>query len=122
MTGKRRRVPPPPFPKNSPILVPVDKQNHFSDDFETPNTRAPLFIFLEFNETEQRNAQWERVVKLTKNGYLFRVFRLDFSTFLMIAPVLRIFIQMQLSDTLLAFGLTCLDKIYFCQATYTMTV
>ena len=41
--------------------------NHFLGDSETPNTRAPLFIFLEFNETEQRNAQWERVVKLTKN-------------------------------------------------------
>jgi hypothetical protein len=44
----------------------MDKQNHFLGDFETLNTRAPLFLFLEFNETEHRDAQWERGVKVLK--------------------------------------------------------
>ena len=46
------------------ILMPMDKQNHFSDDFETPNTRAPLFLFLKFNESEHPDTHWERVVKV----------------------------------------------------------
>ena len=58
--ARKGRAPPPTFPQNSMILMPMDKQNHFLGDFETINTRAPLFLCLEFNETEHRDAQWER--------------------------------------------------------------
>ena len=44
----------------------MGKQNHFLGDSETPNTRAPLFIFLKFRETEHRDTQWERGVKVLK--------------------------------------------------------
>ena len=113
---------PPPFPENFQIFLPMGKQNHFLGVFEMPKTRAPLFLFLEFNETEHRYTQWERVVKLTNDWCIFRAFRLHFGTFLMIASVLRVLVQMQLSNTLLAFGLTCSDKIFFCQEAYTVTV
>jgi hypothetical protein len=44
--ARKGRAPPPTFPKNFQILMPMGKQNHFLGDSETPNTRAPLFIFL----------------------------------------------------------------------------